>query len=37
MDYRCTFVGESNGKGDDFVLRVCVPVSTLMPVFKGDQ
>ena len=34
MDYRCTFIGESNGKGDDFVLRVCVPVSTLCPCSK---
>src|SRR4029077_12654259 len=25
MDYRCAFVGESNGKSDDFILRVCVP------------
>jgi GTP cyclohydrolase IB len=34
MDYRCTFVGESNGKADDFILRVCVPVSTLCPCSK---
>jgi GTP cyclohydrolase IB len=34
MDYRCTFIGESNGKRDDFVLRVCVPVSTLCPCSK---
>src|SRR6058998_2929022 len=34
MDYRCTFIGESNGNGDDFILRVCVPVSTLCPCSK---
>ncbi len=34
MDYRCTFVGESNGVSDDFILRVCVPVSTLCPCSK---
>jgi GTP cyclohydrolase I len=34
MDYLCTFVGESNGKSDDFVLRVRVPVSTLCPCSK---
>lgn len=34
MDYRCAFVGESNGKGDDFMLRVRVPVSTLCPCSK---
>ena len=34
MDYRCSFIGESNGKRDDFILRVCVPVSTLCPCSK---
>ena len=34
MDYRCTFIGESNGKTDDFILRVAVPVSTLCPCSK---
>lgn len=34
MDYRCAFIGESNGKGDDFILRVCIPVSTLCPCSK---
>src|SRR6185295_5828669 len=35
MDYECTFVGESNGKGDDFLLRVEVPVTTLCPCSKA--
>ena len=34
MDYRCVFVGESNGKEDEFLLRVTVPVSTLCPCSK---
>jgi len=34
MDYLCTFIGESNGKSDDFMLRVRVPVSTLCPCSK---
>lgn len=34
MDYRCAFTGESNGKSDDFLLRVCVPISTLCPCSK---
>jgi len=34
MDYRCTFIGESNGKADDFLLRVKVPVTTLCPCSK---
>jgi len=34
MDYKCAFIGESNGSGDDFVLRVSVPVSTLCPCSK---
>ena len=34
MDYRCAFIGESNGSADDFLLRVAVPVSTLCPCSK---
>ncbi|HEY3853685.1 MAG TPA: GTP cyclohydrolase FolE2 [Verrucomicrobiae bacterium] len=34
MDYRCTFIGESNGLKDDFLLRVRVPVTTLCPCSK---
>lgn len=34
MDYRCTFIGESNGTDDEFMLRVSVPVSTLCPCSK---
>jgi GTP cyclohydrolase I len=34
MDYRCAFIGESNGKHDDFILRVRVPVTTLCPCSK---
>jgi GTP cyclohydrolase I len=34
MDYRCMFIGESNGKNDDFQVRVRVPVTTLCPCSK---
>ena len=34
MDYECSFVGESNGKTDDFVLGVDVPVKSLCPCSK---
>lgn len=34
MDYECRFVGELNGKGDDFVLSARVPVTTLCPCSK---
>ena len=34
MDYRCTFIGHSNGSMDDFLLRVRVPVGTLCPCSK---
>ena len=34
MDYECTFIGELNGKYDDFVLRVCTPVTSLCPCSK---
>lgn len=32
--YGCTFIGESNGKKDDFLLRAKIPVSTLCPCSK---
>lgn len=35
MDYECTFMGESNGDKDDFVLRVRVPVTSLCPCSKA--
>jgi GTP cyclohydrolase IB len=35
MDYECSFVGESNGTADDFVLGVRVPVTTLCPCSKA--
>ena len=31
MHYRCTFIAESNGGNDDFLLRVAVPVTTVCP------
>ena len=34
MDYRCVFIGESGREGDNFLLRVEVPVSTLCPCSK---
>ena len=34
MDYQCTFVGEANGEGVDFVLGVEVPVTSLCPCSK---
>lgn len=34
MEYRCGFIAESNGKKDDFLLRVRVPVTTLCPCSK---
>src|SRR5262249_4641170 len=34
MDYRCTFIGESNGGNDDLRLRVAVPVTTVCPCSK---
>lgn len=34
MDYRCTFIAESNGGNDDFLLRVAVPVTTVCPCSK---
>lgn len=35
MDYECSFVGESNGTHDDFVLGVRVPVTSLCPCSKA--
>ncbi|MEM1126871.1 MAG: GTP cyclohydrolase FolE2 [Bacteroidota bacterium] len=34
MDYACTFIGESNGHGDDFIIGVAVPVASLCPCSK---
>lgn len=34
MDYECSFVGETNGASDDFVLGVRVPVASLCPCSK---
>jgi GTP cyclohydrolase I len=34
MDYECSFSGELNGKRDDFVLGVRVPVTSLCPCSK---
>lgn len=35
MDYECWFHGESNGKSDDFLLGVRVPVTSLCPCSKA--
>lgn len=35
MDYECWFVGEANGSGEDFVLGVRVPVTSLCPCSKA--
>lgn len=35
MDYRCTFTGEANGGSGDFLLSVCVPVTSLCPCSKA--
>jgi len=34
MDYECSFVGESTGTRDDFILGVKVPVTSLCPCSK---
>ena len=34
MDYECTFLGEKNGNGSDFILGVSVPVKSLCPCSK---
>lgn len=35
MDYECSFIGESNGTGADFILGVRVPVTSLCPCSKA--
>lgn len=35
MDYDCMFIGESNGKMDDFVFGVKVPITSLCPCSKA--
>ena len=35
MDYECSFIGESNGTYDDFILSVRVPVTSLCPCSKA--
>ena len=35
MDYQCRFTGEANGSRSDFVLSVCVPVTSLCPCSKA--
>lgn len=35
MDYQCRFSGEANGGKEDFVLTVCVPVTSLCPCSKA--
>jgi GTP cyclohydrolase I len=35
VDYECWFQGESSGEGDDFVLGVRVPVTSLCPCSKA--
>jgi GTP cyclohydrolase I len=35
MGYECSFVGEANRGKDDFVLGVCVPITTLCPCSKA--
>jgi GTP cyclohydrolase I len=35
MDYECSFIGESNGERDEFVLAVRVPVTSLCPCSKA--
>jgi len=35
MDYQCKFTGEANGGSADFVLSVCVPVTSLCPCSKA--
>jgi len=35
MDYECKFVGEANGAKSDFILSVCVPVTSLCPCSKA--
>jgi GTP cyclohydrolase I len=35
MDYQCKFVGEANDAKSDFILSVCVPVTSLCPCSKA--
>lgn len=35
VDYECFFIGNSNGKSDDFILGVRVPVTSLCPCSKA--
>jgi GTP cyclohydrolase I len=35
MDYQCKFAGEANDGKEDFVLSVCVPVTSLCPCSKA--
>jgi len=35
MDYDCSFIAESNGGTDDFILGVAVPVTSLCPCSKA--
>ncbi len=35
MDYECRFVGEANGRHDDFILGVAVPVTSVCPCSKA--
>jgi GTP cyclohydrolase I len=35
MDYACAFIGEQSEDGDDFILRVRVPVTSLCPCSKA--
>ena len=35
MDYECRFVGEANGRRDDFILGVAVPVTSVCPCSKA--
>ena len=34
MEYQCGFFGESNGKGNDFLVGITVPVTTVCPCSK---
>jgi GTP cyclohydrolase IB len=34
MDYECAFIGQQNGRSNDFVLEVRVPVASLCPCSK---
>jgi GTP cyclohydrolase I len=34
MEYTCTFVGSVNGQGNDIIVEVAVPITTLCPCSK---